>query len=444
MSPSDTGLSQRGYPTDISGSEYLQEPLYGEIVRQAIRLGYTIVAYDSDANPTANRETEQAKNIYKAVFAKDPQARLFIHAGYSHIDKAPGNLGDDIKPMAMQLKKLSGFDPLTVDQTQFRQIAIGMIDFGTYSTLAQRFSPEVPVVLRNTDTGEIWSANLLQHDMSVILPPARAQDMKSESQLDMDVSRREAHLSTNAYEADVRPSWLSLDGQRIALRIDTELCEQQVPCVIDAHYPGEPDNAVPADRYTFLHAHSGNVLYLYPGHYRLRAWRSDGSTVGAARGRRQKAAIRRLRNLNYMCSLRLNYMCNPQGARSCRKRIFPLATPKVGSWMRCGATRRLARNRLLPRSRQPATGTRKPSAPCSIAWSPKERSMQRARAGVISIRRCLTRAQWQSQESRSLLDRVFGGRVAPLLAHFSQHEKLSEKDIAELRKLVDTIDRKER
>ena len=56
----------------------------------------------------------------------------------------------------------------------------------------------------------------------------------------------------------------------------------------------------------------------------------------------------------------------------------------------------------------------------------------------------LTRTQWQSQESHSLLDRVFGGRVAPLLAHFNQHEKLSAKDIAELRKLIDAIERKER
>ncbi|WP_233841368.1 BlaI/MecI/CopY family transcriptional regulator [Dyella sp. 2HG41-7] len=56
----------------------------------------------------------------------------------------------------------------------------------------------------------------------------------------------------------------------------------------------------------------------------------------------------------------------------------------------------------------------------------------------------LTRAQWQSQESHSLLDRVFGGRVAPLLAHFSQHEKLSAKDVAELRKMLDAIERKER
>ncbi len=54
----------------------------------------------------------------------------------------------------------------------------------------------------------------------------------------------------------------------------------------------------------------------------------------------------------------------------------------------------------------------------------------------------LSREQWQSHESRNLLDRVFGGKVVPLLAHFSRHEKLTTKDIAELRALIDAIDRK--
>lgn len=56
----------------------------------------------------------------------------------------------------------------------------------------------------------------------------------------------------------------------------------------------------------------------------------------------------------------------------------------------------------------------------------------------------LTRAAWQTAESRSLLDRVFGGRVAPLLVHFSRSEKLSAKDVAELRKLVDQLEDKGR
>ena len=52
----------------------------------------------------------------------------------------------------------------------------------------------------------------------------------------------------------------------------------------------------------------------------------------------------------------------------------------------------------------------------------------------------LQRADWLLQESRGLLDRLFEGRVAPLVAHFSAQRKLSRKDIAELRKLLEDLD----
>ena len=52
----------------------------------------------------------------------------------------------------------------------------------------------------------------------------------------------------------------------------------------------------------------------------------------------------------------------------------------------------------------------------------------------------LRREDWLTRESKGLLDRLFGGRVAPLVAHFSEHRKLSRKDIAELRKLIEEID----
>jgi BlaI family penicillinase repressor len=55
----------------------------------------------------------------------------------------------------------------------------------------------------------------------------------------------------------------------------------------------------------------------------------------------------------------------------------------------------------------------------------------------------VTREAWLSHESRGLLDRLFGGRLAPLLTHFSRHEKLSARDIAEIRRLLDEIERKE-
>jgi BlaI family transcriptional regulator, penicillinase repressor len=51
----------------------------------------------------------------------------------------------------------------------------------------------------------------------------------------------------------------------------------------------------------------------------------------------------------------------------------------------------------------------------------------------------LKREAWVLEESETLLERVFGGRVAPLVAHFSRHRKLSRKDIAELRQLLEEL-----
>lgn len=53
----------------------------------------------------------------------------------------------------------------------------------------------------------------------------------------------------------------------------------------------------------------------------------------------------------------------------------------------------------------------------------------------------LQREEWLTRESKGLLDRLFGGRVAPLVAHFSEQRKLSKKDLAELRKLIEELDR---
>jgi BlaI family penicillinase repressor len=52
----------------------------------------------------------------------------------------------------------------------------------------------------------------------------------------------------------------------------------------------------------------------------------------------------------------------------------------------------------------------------------------------------LKREQWLAAESKGFLDRLFDGRVAPLVSHFSQQKKLSKKDIADLRRLIEELD----
>jgi predicted transcriptional regulator len=52
----------------------------------------------------------------------------------------------------------------------------------------------------------------------------------------------------------------------------------------------------------------------------------------------------------------------------------------------------------------------------------------------------LKRADYVHAASKGLLDRLFDGRVAPLVAHFSQARKLSKQDVAELKRLIEEIE----
>ena len=52
----------------------------------------------------------------------------------------------------------------------------------------------------------------------------------------------------------------------------------------------------------------------------------------------------------------------------------------------------------------------------------------------------LQRHAWVAEQSEGFLDRVFDGRVAPLVAHFSQRGELSAQDIAELKQLIRELD----
>ena len=52
----------------------------------------------------------------------------------------------------------------------------------------------------------------------------------------------------------------------------------------------------------------------------------------------------------------------------------------------------------------------------------------------------LQRADYVNAESRSLIDRLFDGRLSSLVTHFSEREQLSADDINELKRLVAELD----
>lgn len=102
-------INKRQYPLQSSGF-YTKEPTFGNFVRNAIRMGFNIITYDTDSS---KREQTQASNIYEKTFKNDPDAKVFVWCGIAHILE---NERDNPK-MAYFLKKISGIDPLTIQQT---------------------------------------------------------------------------------------------------------------------------------------------------------------------------------------------------------------------------------------------------------------------------------------------------------------------------------------
>lgn len=286
----DPGLTERGYPLRASGTEYLQEPLYGEIVREALRLGFVLVPYDDEEaeSDVGVREAGQARNLLRRVFTRDPDARLVVAAGYAHVDKAVGRLGL-ARPMAMNLAELTGLDPLSIDQAQFLDVEWGKND--DYHRLAARFPSEVPEVLVDEASGRPWSAAPELYDISVISPPSLSLKAFGDEEIsapsvgryrDLSNGVQMAHQAFVAFNDMKRPKWLELGGRRRPYPVDTRLCRGQIPCVVDAHYVDEPDQATPADIYAFFKSSSSTRLYLYPGRYRLRAWNDQGRRLSDA------------------------------------------------------------------------------------------------------------------------------------------------------------------
>jgi BlaI family transcriptional regulator, penicillinase repressor len=71
----------------------------------------------------------------------------------------------------------------------------------------------------------------------------------------------------------------------------------------------------------------------------------------------------------------------------------------------------------------------------------KKKAIQSTRTdGRHRYEAIVQRAAYVQSESQGLLDRLFEGRLTPLVAHFAEHRKLKPDEIKRLRKLLDDLD----
>lgn len=266
----DKDLMRRGYPTPDTGF-YTEEPIYSEMVRTALKLGFRVIAYESESMATGDaREREQARNLIERAFDKQHKdARIVVNGGFMHIQKA-GRFFDGAA-MAQHFRKLSGIEPVTIEQTVLIPHDLPGGDHPVYRRIAQEVTFDAPIVFRN-DAGAIWSLRPKAFDASVAFPA-------------------EVYVRN-------RPTWATIGDLRTPYAVVGDLCRKTWPCLIEARYDNEGDDAIPADRAILdIRAFSGSGrdkvrtssdaepttdLYLRPGKYRLSARDSANRVLGSS------------------------------------------------------------------------------------------------------------------------------------------------------------------
>jgi hypothetical protein len=105
---------------DGNSGYYTLDPTLARVIQRALDLGYKVVPYDvvpkdMTAGDIQAREAGQAVNL-KSIIDENPGVKLLVHAGLAHIYKVKGKYLNGIKPMAANFKRLTGINPLSVDQ----------------------------------------------------------------------------------------------------------------------------------------------------------------------------------------------------------------------------------------------------------------------------------------------------------------------------------------
>ena len=246
-------LVRRGYAR-IEDGYYSREPLFGDLIRRSLAVGYKVVAYEQQYDPNGNyadaiaridgREEAQAQNLMDRLLKDRPNARLFIYLGYGHLVKEPVAIGDGkmMLWMAGRLRAKSGVDPLCIDETQ-----VGEADrTGAYDDLIDALFPKPggdPVALASRSiSGKYWPG-IEGTDMQIIHPSARL--------------------------IDGRPDWMSMNGYRKPRAIPAELLPKRGRRLIQAFVEGEAADAVPMDQVIVTAGEKPTVLLLPKGRYRF-------------------------------------------------------------------------------------------------------------------------------------------------------------------------------
>lgn len=265
----DAELQKRGYPVQSTGF-YTADPLYADVVRTALKLGYKVVPYDSFPkgcqSPAENpefcnnvRERAQAQNLYDRILKDDPQAKIFVHVGRGHNLK----YGDEkFSYMAKHFQEITGINPFTIDQVAFSERGDTANEYPLYRFLIKNNILEKPSVYQASD-GVFYNKGAgLGNDMVIFHPRMKYENGRA-TFLKMNGLRRAEKINL----------------KKLKLRADKNLFRDSDPVLIQAFYAKESADAVPIDQIILYPNKEIPVLMLPAGKFRIRAMNKSGKVT---------------------------------------------------------------------------------------------------------------------------------------------------------------------
>lgn len=253
-------INEKKYPVFDNTGVYINEPVFGELVRHALQLGYTLVDYENRKedckNDTLNkefcfnyREIQEALNL-KKILDKDPNAKIIVHAGYGHIEEK-GEEGRWIR-MAELLKLMTNIDPLTIEQTIWTEKSVPIRENPFYRYASKKYSfIQKAIIFTTNDNPYIDKNKIGLYDLQVFHP-----------------------RTTYIYS---RPSWMKINNKKYYI-ISSKSIKKNNYHFIQAFYDLEK-NGIPADQILIDNKITDYALVLPKGKFTLKFYNTKNEVI---------------------------------------------------------------------------------------------------------------------------------------------------------------------
>jgi hypothetical protein len=246
-------LTRRGYAVRATGF-YTNEPVFGDVIREALAMGFKLVAYEATSNTSPadpvdainSRETGQCRNLMERLFAKDADARVIVHVGFDHVMERPRKLenGREISWLAARLARATGCNPLTIDQTMHSERGAARLATPQWQQAVKNGWLDQPIVLKRKDGAfDVTGHFAGSVDIQILHPPTKL--------------------------IDGRPDWLVNGTGRTAVSIPEDIRAESARVLVQAFLQRESEDAIPVDQVVLMPGEPRPKLLLKPGEYRI-------------------------------------------------------------------------------------------------------------------------------------------------------------------------------